>query len=193
MFNRFEERIAAHNMNIGRSSVFQPNRVRIAKQTLMGWGIIAAGILLLSYLIRMSTKVKDTLLVLGMLGVPAGYVLQPLLMEKIMALAASIVFPSLAMVWVSRECKKHFDRELKENSLMETILVAAKNLIIATAISSIGGLFVAGILSNTEFLLEMDIFRGVKISQMLPIALYAVIYLAYFGYKNKDKTRTNLP
>jgi len=190
MFNRFEERIAAHDMTIGRSSVISPNRVRIVKQTIIGWGIVASGILLLSYLFNISKKIKYALLIIGMLIVPAAYLVQPLLMEKMMALVASIVFPSLSMVWVCKECKKYFDDGKKEYSLLNTIIISSKDLIIATTISLLGGLFVAGILSNTEFLLEMDIFRGVKASQMLPIVIYVLIYLAYFGYKNKDRNQT---
>ena len=105
MFNRFEERISEHDMVIGRSSTLGSNRVRIAKQTLIGWGVIAAGILLISYLFSMSQKLKDILLILGMVMVPAAYFVKPQLMEKMMALAASIVFPSLAMVWLCKECK----------------------------------------------------------------------------------------
>lgn len=187
MFNRFEERIAEHGMTIGRSSVMKPNRVRIAKQALIGWGVVAAGILLLSTLFNMSKKIEYALLAIGMLLVPAAYMVKPLLMEKMMALAASIIFPSLAMTWVCKECKKHFNSNEKKYSLLNTIIIASKDLIIATAISLLGGLFVGGILSNTDFLLEMDIFRGVKISQMLPIAIYGATYIAYFGYKNKKQ------
>ncbi len=184
MFDRFENRIAAHGIEIGRSSTMAPNRVRIAKQTVIGWGVVAAGVLLLSFLFNMNSKVKDILLLLGMLAVPAIYVIIPLLMEKIMALAASIIFPSLAMVWVCSECKKHFNAD-REYSLLNIIGIGVKDLAIATVISVLGGFFVAGILSNTEFLLEMDIFRGVKFSQIAPIILYGVTYIAYFGYKNR--------
>ncbi len=184
MFDRFENRIAAHGMTIGRSSIMAPNRVRIAKQTLIGWGVVAAGVLLLSFLFSMNSKTKDILLILGMLAVPAIYVIIPLLMEKIMALAASIIFPSLAMVWVCSQCKKHFDDD-REHSLLNIMGIGIKDLAIATAISALGGFFVAGILSNTEFLLEMDIFRGVKFSQIVPIILYGATYIAYFGYKNR--------
>ena len=187
MFDRFENRIGAHGMVIGRSSMLAPNRVRIAKQTLIGWGVIAAGVLLLSYLITMNSKAKDILLFSGMLMVPAIYVIKPLLMEKVMALAASVIFPSLAMVWVCSECKKHFNGD-KKYSLLNIIGIGVKDLAIATVISALGGFFVAGILSNTKFLLEMDIFRGVKFSQIVPIILYGIIYIAYFGYKNKKNS-----
>ena len=67
-----------------------------------------------------------------------------------MALAASIIFPSLAMVWVCHECRKHFNTDDKKYSLLNIIVIGAKDLVIATAISLLG-VFVAGILSNTDF------------------------------------------
>jgi hypothetical protein len=45
----------------------------------------------------------------------------------------------------------------------------------------------AGPLSATSFMLEIDIFRGVKISQLLPIAWFAVAYLAFYGYGARKK------
>ena len=192
MFERFEGRISEHGITIGRSEPFAPNRVRLAKQTVIGWGVVAAAILLLSHLFSGHKKLKDILLVLGLLLVPAAYFVKPQLMEKIMALGASIVFPSLAIAWLCKECKKYFYDPQKSDSLFSTIGIAIKTLLTASGISLIGAFFIAGILSNTEFLLEMDIFRGVKFSQMLPIALYVAIYLAYFGYKGKEKKEPNL-
>lgn len=191
MFSRFEKRIAAHDISIGRSSVMNSNRVRLSKQTLMGWGIVAVAVLLLSSLFKMSSKVKYILLGLGMLFVPGAYFIKPILMAKLMALSASIVFPSFAMAVVCKECKSYFDDEDKSPKLWKTMVTSAIVLVKATAISLLGGLFVGNILSGTEFLLEMDIFRGVKISQMLPIVIYLALYIAYFGYKNKNIERAN--
>ncbi len=187
MFDRFKDRISVHGITIGRSSILPPIRVRIAKQTLMGWGVIAVGVLLLSYLFNMTDRTRYVLLVLGMLIVPAVYIIMPIPMAKIMALVATIVFPSLAMVWVCSECRKYFNTVDKKHSLLNIIVVGVKVLLIATVISLIGGFFVAGMLSDTDFLLEIDIFRGVKFSQIIPIILYGATYLAYFGYKNKKK------
>jgi hypothetical protein len=36
-------------------------------------------------------------------------------------------------------------------------------------------------------MLEIDIFRGVKVSQLAPIAFFAVAYLAYFGFGNQKR------
>lgn len=185
MFHRFETRLAGHGITLGRSSTMPSIRVRIAKQTLMGWGIVAASILLLSHFIKLNKKQKHVLLIMGCAFVPLGFVLKPMLMDKIMALWVAIVFPSLAMVYFCHRCFKYIYREEENHKLYNKVLYAVRDLILVSSISLLGGLFVAAILSNIEYLLEMDIFRGVKISQLLPIIIYIASYMTYFGYKRK--------
>ncbi|AOY74833.1 DUF5693 family protein [Clostridium formicaceticum] len=187
MFERFETRIGQHGMTLGRSSTMDSIRVRIAKQTLMGWGIVAASILLLGYLLKLNKKMKYGLLAIGLLLVPAAFVVRPMLADKVMALWAAMAFPSLAMVYFCNRCFHYVYKEEKTNKLHQQILYAVRDLIIVSAISFLGGLFVAAILSHIEYLLEMDIFRGVKIGQVVPIIAYVAIYASYFGYKRKNK------
>lgn len=189
MFDRFQRRIASHGLSLGESSTMAPSRVRIAKQSLIGWGVVAAGLLLLSLLFNMTNRTRHILLALGLLTIPIIYVIRPFFSAKLVALAASIIFPSLSMAWVLDRSRTYIKEDGKGYSLLGTLIIGIKDLVIATAISLLGGFFIGGILSNTEFLLEMDIFRGVKLSQILPIILYVGIYMAYFGYKNKEALR----
>ncbi|AKL96760.1 hypothetical protein CACET_c33160 [Clostridium aceticum] len=186
MFERFQTRIASHGMVLGSSSRMPSIRVRIAKQTLMGWGIVAASMLLLTYLLKLNKKVKYSLLVIGLLLVPIAFLVRPMLADKMMALWAAMVFPSLAMVYFCNRCFHYVYKEEKTTKLHQQILYAIKGLVIVSAISFLGALFVAAILSHIEYLLEMDIFRGVKIGQMIPMVAYVVIYASYFGYKRKN-------
>ncbi|MEA4986724.1 MAG: DUF5693 family protein, partial [Anaerovorax sp.] len=39
--------------------------------------------------------------------------------------------------------------------------------------------------SEINFMMEIDIFRGVKAAQLLPLAFFIVAYLAYFGFGKK--------
>lgn len=194
MFNRFETRLSQHGITLGRSSTMKAIRVRLAKQTLMGWGVVAAGVLLLSYLFKLGKKEKYGLLVGGLLLVPAAFIVRPMLMDKIMALGAAIVFPSLAMLYFCHRCYAYLYKykENKHNKLYHQILYAARDLVLASMISLLGGLFIAAILSHIEYLLEIDIFRGVKISQILPILIFAITYLSVFGYRrNKPKEESS--
>ena len=192
LFNRFEKRLSNHGITIGPSSTMKSHRVRIAKQSLMSMGIVAAGIILLDSFIKINKKQKYILLILGTGLITAGFVIRPMIMDKILALGASIVFPSLAMVYFCKLCFKYIHKDEDEEKLYMKILYSIKDLLIISVISLLGGLFVAAILSHIEYLLEMDIFRGVKIAQLIPIIIYMASYMAYFGYK-RDKDDVKEP
>ena len=59
------------------------HRVRIAKQSLMSMGIVAAGIILLDSFIKINKKQKYILLILGTGLITAGFVIRPMIMDKI--------------------------------------------------------------------------------------------------------------
>ena len=48
-------------------------------------------------------------------------------------------------------------------------------------LSLIGGAYLAAILADTGFLLEMEIFRGVKLTFVLPLVLISIVYLTRFN------------
>ena len=53
------------------------------------------------------------------------------------------------------------------------------------AFSLIGALYVSGLLSDIRFLLEMEIFRGVKLTFVLPIIFISLIYIQRFPFFGK--------
>jgi hypothetical protein len=60
-------------------------------------------------------------------------------------------------------------------------------LLVSVGIALLGGLMTAAPLSSVNFMLEIDIFRGVKAAQILPIAFFIIIYLAYFGFGERKQ------
>lgn len=60
-------------------------------------------------------------------------------------------------------------------------------LVLAIAISLIGAIYEVAFFAQSKYLLELDIFKGVKLSQVAPLAIALVAYMAYFGYSRKDK------
>jgi hypothetical protein len=72
-------------------------------------------------------------------------------------------------------------------TLGRILLLAAATLTGAVLISVCGGVLTAAPLSSVNYMLEIDIFLGVKLSQLAPIAFFAVVYLAYFGFGNQKR------
>ncbi|MBB6218806.1 MFS family permease [Anaerosolibacter carboniphilus] len=194
-FDSLKARIAEHGMTLGQASVMTPNRLNIWKKITIGWGIAAGVVLLISNFIVLNNKFKYGLLSIGMIGVTGMCYVLPSWADKILALTAAVVFPSLSMVYLFKRCRQYFDNKDKNPDLLRGLLIGIKDLILTSAISFMGALFVGSTLSDIEYLLEMDIFRGVKVAQLLPIVVFGLIYIIYFGYKRKpgEKMKSQLP
>ncbi|WZL72170.1 DUF5693 family protein [Clostridiaceae bacterium 35-E11] len=190
MFMSFKERIAEHGMILGEAKVMAANHTRIRYKILIGWGIVAGALLLLRQMVSINEKIQYGLLGLGVLGVSGVFFILPSLADKLMALSAAIIFPSLGMIYFCNRTSRYYQQQTSKNHLLKVIGIGIKDLLIASSISFIGALMVGTLLSDIEYLLEMDIFRGVKISQIVPIMIYMLIYIVYFGYKrNKEEIK----
>ena len=82
--------------------------------------------------------------------------------------------------------KQRIFLEGEEKKLHWIIGRACRDLCIASAISFIGALIVGTLLSEIQYQLEMDLFRGVKLSQLVPILIFMISYIAYFGYRREN-------
>ena len=47
-------------------------------------------------------------------------------------------------------------------------------------------------LSSTDFMLELGIFRGVKLAQLLPLAFFCLLFVSYYGVFEKDRRENSL-
>lgn len=193
MFVSFQERIAEHGMVLGEAKVMTASHTRIRYKILIGWGIVAGGLLLLRQIVRINEKTQYVLLGLGLLGASGVFFVLPSLSDKLLALSAAIIFPSLGMVYFCNRTSRYYHQHISKNGLLQGIRIGIKDLFIASSISFIGALMVGTLLSDIEYLLEMDIFRGVKMSQIAPIMIYMLIYIVYFGYKRNKKETTMRP
>ncbi len=165
-------------------------------------GILAGGVLLLLSLVPLKNY-----LIYGALGVcvlgSSGLLLLDIyynifnttigdLTIKSAALAAAIIFPSLAASYLIAVYKKHSRLEEKI-TLPKVILKSILTLIIAAGIALVGGLFVASLLAESKYILKLDIFRGVKLAFISPLIIFIAIYIKNIGiYIDKDDNPINL-
>lgn len=194
-FNSLRSRIAEHGMILGEASVMESNVVNPIFKILIGLGILGAGILLVESIFKINRKIKMLAIILGLIFGISFTLIAPFTSVKIFAILAAIVFPSLSMVYLCKTLKSYYFKDNIKGIINQSIMIGIKTLLIMVLISSIGALFVASLLSSTEYLLEMDIFKGVKVVQLAPIALYVIIFMAYFGYKQEkpnDNTKFDI-
>ncbi|MDK2820480.1 MAG: hypothetical protein PWP31_445 [Clostridia bacterium] len=136
-----------------------------------GLGVIAAGILLMDkfgfFWLGMVMGLVGLIAWTGSLGL--GY--NMILARKVMALGASIIFPTLALLTAWRPTGR---------SLWSSIMI----LLRTTLISFMGAIIIASILTDNTFILKINEFSGVKLAFIAPLALFTGAVLIF-----KEKQR----
>ncbi|ADD03094.1 conserved hypothetical protein [Thermoanaerobacter italicus Ab9] len=153
-------------------------------EILISLGVIAGGLLLLQML-----GIGDyVLILLGLLGtVLTSLVLVSRFNDlgvKVIALASSIIFPSLGIGYFIDKMKEILDRK-KNLSFTYTSL---KIFINSLLISFVGALSIAAIMADSKYMLKIDYFRGVKLSFVLPLLFYVLYYIVKIYDANDWKT-----
>ncbi|MDR3294710.1 MAG: DUF5693 family protein [Clostridiales Family XIII bacterium] len=200
MFTNLERRLAKHGIAYGEASVMQPYEAPLAARLILALGCAAAGVLLLHLFFPLPRRVKWILFGLGAVCAAGAFWAAPNFTGLITSLANAMIFACLATVFFTHRAKKFFDRSAgaagpPHDGRADRIRVnlsfvfpaAIVTLIGAVAIALVGGILTAAPISSVNYMLEIDIFRGVKAAQILPIVFFAVAYLAYFGFGSKKQ------
>lgn len=171
-FRELSERLAAEGFVAGNPAPLPVGESHRGADLLLAWGVAAAGLLLLQLLCPLAPGPRLIFSGLAFLAV-TGLLFQGPLGRQLLALGAAIVFPALAVLsqvqtWPIKAIWGGFTAHAARG------VVA---LISASAISLLGGLLVAGILTQPDYLNGWQVFRGVKISLLLPPLLVLVAVL----------------
>ena len=138
---------------------------------LLGVGVITATGCLIAMAAKQASKMKRNLLIMLMvvLGSAAWaglLVVSPVLGRKLMALAAAVVFPGLAVVMLISHNQKN-ERLRNVRGLLRSVL----QLLIMSALTFVGAMIMSAILSEQRFMLKLDQFFGVTPAYVLPLAI----------------------
>jgi len=132
------------------------------------------------------------LAVIGAVLACAAFYVMPYTAELIASLAAALIFGCLAATFFTARSKFYSEKLSRDAHLIKIIIVSVVTLVVSVIIAFLGGLLTAAPISSISYMLEIGIFRGVKVSQLLPIAYFAIAYLAYFGYGDRKAVPGNL-
>lgn len=137
--------------------------------------IMAGVVLFMSLLLGMNNLQELAVwAVLTVAGIGLVLLGRGLLTRQALALGAASVFPVLSMsvifnIW----------DDIKDNKagLLTIIFHGLWQLALAIGLSLVGAAFLSAILSDSRFLLEMDIYRGVKLTFVLPVLFTGMLYV----------------
>jgi hypothetical protein len=162
----------------GRAEPFPPFKAPRWTAFAIVLGIAAAAVLLLGRLTALNLPVRALLFVIFAALGWAWLLKANAQGVKMAALTAACIFPafSLTVLW---------QRLLAAPKLTggsgPVVGRAAVALLWVCGISLAGGLYVAGLLSNTYFLVRAEAFSGVKLSQLAPLGLLCLVMLGGAG------------
>jgi hypothetical protein len=172
--------LLASGFTIGKAGVFQPYFPNPFLLAVIAIGAVAAGVLFLTLVRPFPVGFQYGLLLLLSLAFVV-----PLLkgggnaVRQAVALCSAVVFPVLAMTW---QIDRWRSMPLQGGgSLMGIMKHGIGGLVITVLLSMVGGMYVAAILGDVRFFLEMEIFRGVKITFVAPLLLITVVYLTRYN------------
>lgn len=176
-FSATRDLLQQKGFNLGPAdtfTTFYPSRLLRAVMML---GVAAAAVLYLSLICpRLKPNYQYILFVLF-----AACAAVPMLMgngTKIRVLAAfasANLFPALAVIWQLDRIRAVTAKP--GTSLVKIIVTAVLALFTAGIMSYVGAAYLSGSLADVEYLLEVNIFRGIKLTFILPLILVAIAFL----------------
>lgn len=178
--------VAARGYDFGQAGVFSASAAEYAPYfpnklyfvPIMA-AIIAGCLLYLALLLPMSGRLQvGALLVLTVAASALVIFGRGLLTRQLLALAGVVIFPVLSLSYITYLWRKQagaLQAKQEEIGFMSLLAKCLWQLAVAILISLMGGLFLSALLTDARFLLEIDIYRGVKLTFVLPVLLMALL------------------
>lgn len=181
-FKATHDKLVAHGYTIGPAGTFTLYNPSVILRALVVLGVAAAGVLYLSLVIpRLNACPRYQYILFVIFGLLAA---MPVLMGNgskirvVAALASANVFPALAVIFQLDRVRAF--REKTRIHIVRLIVTAAIALFVTGALSYIGAAYLSASLADTQYFLEFNIFRGIKLTFVLPIILVAIAFLQRF-------------
>ena len=147
-----------------------------------GIGVVALCVLLLDLFFYLDDRWRYGLLALGVLGVVGLAFVKPHGYQLLLSLAGGIVMPAIAGTALCRAVAGK--RRAVPQPKLGGLLVYCIGMALVTILLSFGSSILAtSALTQLSYLVEMDLYRGVKIMQLIPIGVFGLAYLLVYAYE----------
>ena len=161
----------ASTVKNGYTGPYFPNKIAFV---IIGAAVLAGAVIYLAQLVELTNSKQ--IILWGVMTAVAAILLvgRGLVMRQALAFGAAVFFPVLSMnvildIW---------DRTKTSSvSALKVIFNSTWQLALAVLMSLVGGMYLAAILADSRFLLEIDIYRGVKLTFIMPLVLMTILYV----------------
>lgn len=144
--------------------------VNLILAILMAVGAVSAALLLLDLIFPLKQKILWLLTALGCLGAAVVLFVMPNTGRLILSIGGGIVMPLFAMVLLAT----YLSSSQRSGSAAVQCIAA---VLVTALICLAGGMFASAPLSDSSYMLEMELYRGVKFMQIVPLAGFACYFL----------------
>ncbi len=174
---KFQDTIKDKGFNTRQPLPHLSSQVPGAFNSLMlALSLLLAAVLYLDYLFKPKLRPVLVLLALGVLACLALTLVLQRDLTQMYALAAAILYPSFSSLLLFM-----YLRDFPHHGLVTKLLAS---LAIILVINMLGAFTVISSLADIRYIMNVFIFRGVKLAFLLPLALLAVNYFACFSGGN---------
>ena len=162
----------ASTVKNGYTGPYFPNKIAFV---IIGAAVLAGAVIYLAQLVEFANS-KQVMLWGVLTAVMAAILFagRGLVMRQALAFGAAVFFPVLSMNVVLDIWDK---AKTSSVSALKVILNSTWQLALAVLMSLVGGMYLAAILADSRFLLEIDIYRGVKLTFIMPLVLMTILYV----------------
>ena len=149
----------------------------------------ALAVLFLGLVLPLPGWGKNALLLLGLLVAVGGAFLRPALLQTLLSFGTAVLAPCFTGLLFAALCAGRGKR-LQALPLPLGYLALLGLLL---AISLAGGLTIGALLATRAYLLEFQVFTGVKLAQLLPLAVTAVLLFLALRRRPKEERQRPSP
>ncbi len=192
LFDSLDQRLAAHGITRGQASTLDDIQIPSLALLVMGVGAAVCGALLPASFLPMKKKWTLLLAGAGAALAAAAWVVLPNSFRLLASFASAVVFACLSAVFFLWSAK-HTAQTLPVGAGLPQILPRSVGILAGSVLIALAGaMMTAAPLSSTAFMLEIGIFRGVKLAQLVPLAFFCVLFLSYYGIFEKERASDTL-
>lgn len=187
---RVTKSLSAQGYSFGKAGVFEAYFPALVALLPIAFAVMAG---LFTYLGMLSKQVEDKKVILTIIfGSISSLCLMltatGLTMRHTLALLSAVIFPVLTMSLVLKWWEQ---ASSEEQSLGTLIRKTSLQLAGAVCLSLVGASFLAAILGDIRFFLELDIYRGVKLTFILPVLLTLLLFCKNHALWSQDDIQKN--